>query len=220
MLKNYIGKLKEIKKEMKQVGNNLIKANEAIVDAMVKCNKKKLESSKTYIKNTSDKITKIDHKIITTLALHSPEAKDLRAMISYLKITNELLKTASNTRSFAKGFSQVCTNLDDEMITKYIRPMQMYTIEAIKATIEMIDITCTDEAKENYEMVLVSESKAEGLYEIIENDIIKKSKEIGDFDTYHSILKTLRKIRKISERSVSVANLFLYANNGGELHSN
>jgi len=44
--------------------------------------------------------------IIKILALHSPEAKDLREVVAYLKITNEILRASSNTRSLIRVFGR------------------------------------------------------------------------------------------------------------------
>ena len=91
MLANYEEKLGEIRTEIISIGNGLLKANQLIVEGLKKCEQSNFVEAKLYITNVSNKVKDIDNNIITTLALHSPEAKDLRMMVSYLKITNELL---------------------------------------------------------------------------------------------------------------------------------
>ncbi len=211
MLENYKKKMKKIKQDIKEIGDAIVKSNETIFQAVLEFDIKKLKKSKSYIKNSTNKTNKIDKKIITTLALHSPEAKDLRAMIAYLKITYELQKTSSNTRAVSKGFLEVFENIEHDMILEYIKPMLNSTLDALKTTTNMINITSNDEIRESYDTILIAENKTEDLYEIIENDIIKKAKDIRNFDTYHNILKTLRKVKKISERATSIAKLLLYA---------
>ncbi len=217
MLENYKKRLKKIKQDIKDIGDGLVKSNETILQAVIGLDIKKLKNSKSYIKNISNKTDHIDNNIISTLALHSPEARDLRTMIAYLKITHELQKTSSNIKTVSKGFVEVLENLDHEIVLQYIKPMLNSTLDTLKTAINMINMSCNDEIRENFDIILVAENKTEDLYEIIETDIIKKAKDICDFDTYHNILKTLRKIKKISERASSIANLLLYANHGGEI---
>lgn len=62
----------------------------------------RFESSKTLLKNVEAQANAIDNEIVVTLTLFGPEARDLRKMIAYLKITNEVVKIAENVRSFSK----------------------------------------------------------------------------------------------------------------------
>ena len=116
MLANYEEKLNEIKQNITQIGTGIIEANKIILIALNNCDQEKFQNAKLLIANASNKTNNIDNEIITTLALHSPEARDLRRMVSYLKITNELLRASTNTRSFIKGFQDICDEINENMI--------------------------------------------------------------------------------------------------------
>ena len=131
MLKNYEEKLNEIKVNIISIGNGLVKANQLVLEALKGCNNEKFNEAKTYIKNVSKKTNDIDNNIIATLALHAPEAKDLRNMVSYLKITNELLRASTNTRRFIKDFIDVCSEVNIKTINEYAIPMQKSTVELL-----------------------------------------------------------------------------------------
>ena len=62
-------------------------------------------------------------------------------MVSFLKITNELLRASTNTRSFIKNFQEVCNDVDIQTITGYAIPMQKATIDALHYTVQMTFIT-------------------------------------------------------------------------------
>ena len=218
MLANYEEKLNEIKQSIINIGDGLVKANQLILDALEGCDNDKFNEAKTFIKNVSKKTNDIDNSIITTLALHAPEAKDLRNMVSYLKITNELLRAATNTRGFIKGFIDVCSEVNIKTINEYAIPMQRSTVESLKFTVQMINIDCIDEIQECFNKVLIAENKTDDLYEMIENSLLKEAKGIEDFDKYHKMLSALRKSEKIADRAMSIAALLLYAKNGGEIH--
>jgi phosphate transport system protein len=232
MLKNYENKINEIKDSIRDIANGLVKANEIIVIALKNYENDKFDEAKTFIKNSSKKTNAIDDKIIGILALHSPEAKDLRLLVSYLKITNELLRASSNTRNFIKGFSDITTQIDDENIKNYAIHMQKSTLKALKHTTSMINISCSDEIQEVFNKVLIAQSKAEDFYELIENSMFKQIKNmsktsnqkkeqtyaIENFDKFYHILSALRKSIKISDRSIAIASLLLFANLGGKIN--
>ncbi|MEA2049822.1 MAG: PhoU domain-containing protein [Campylobacterota bacterium] len=218
MLANYEEKLNEIKDSITNIGDGLVKANQLIVEALEGCDDDKFNEAKTYIKNISKKTNDIDNNIITTLALHAPEAKDLRNMVSYLKITNELLRASTNTRGFIKGFIDVCSEVNIDTINEYAIPMQKSTVESLKYTVDMINVDCTDEIQECFNKVLIAENKTDDLYDMVENSLLKESEEVNEFNKYHKMLGALRKSEKIADRAMSIASLLLYANNGGEIH--
>ena len=219
MLANYQEKLSEIKSEIISVGEGLLKANQLIVKALKECNSSGFTEAKSYVKNVSSIVKDIDNNIITTLALHSPEAKDLRQMVSYLKITNELLRAAGNTRSFIKGFIDECSSMDKNIIKDYVIPMHKSTVEAIKYSLDMINIDCVDETQEIFNKVIIAENKTDDLYEMIETEFFKQKTKTNEFNMFHKNLVVLRRCEKIADRAMSIASLLLYANNGGEIHA-
>jgi len=218
MLQNYEEKRNEIKTRIKSIGDGLIQANELILEAIKTCDNDKFDEARTYIRNTSQITTDIDNTIITTLALHSPEAKDLRAMVSYLKITNELLRAATNIRAFIKGFVDVCAEVDIKTVKEYTIPMQAATVVSLKYTIDMINTECVDETQELFNKVLIAENKTDDLYDIIQDNLLKKAEGVKEFEKYYKMLSALRKSEKIADRAVSIASLLLFANVGGDLH--
>ncbi|NOQ32357.1 MAG: PhoU family transcriptional regulator [Helicobacteraceae bacterium] len=218
MLANYEEKFNEIRERIIHIAKGLVKANEIIVEALTSCEVEKFNEAKEHIKNVSKITADIDNMIVTTLALHSPEARDLRTMISYLKITNELLRAATNTRSFIKGFSEICIEVDVKTLKEYAIPMQRETVKALTCMTHMISVDCVDEAQEQFNHVLICENKTDDLYEMIESSVLNNSNEISEFDKYHRMLSALRKSEKIADRAMSIASLLLFAHVGGEIH--
>ena len=218
MLANYEEKLIEIKTEIIAIGAGLLKANEMIIEGLINCDESHLVTAKSYIVNVSNIVKEIDNNIITTLALHSPEAKDLRRMVSYFKITNEFLRASSNTRNFIKGFIQECESVDPKIINDYAIPMQKSTVEAIKYSVDMLSIDCVDEIQECFNKVVIAENKTDDLYELIETELFLQKTKEEEFVKYHKLLVILRRSEKIADRAMSIASLLLYANNGGEIH--
>jgi phosphate transport system protein len=85
MLLKYQEKLENTKESVNEIISGLITANKIILEALQDCDREKFENAKLSIKNVSNRTEEIDRSIVTTLALHTPEAKDLREMVAFLK---------------------------------------------------------------------------------------------------------------------------------------
>lgn len=219
MLPTFRTNLEDIRKKITNIGKDLVKSNELILEALQGCDEAKFNEARNSIKNITSKTDEIDNAIIKVLALYTPEAKDLRQVVAYFKITNELSRACSNTRSFIRGFTDVCKDLDVKEINEYARLMQTSTTKAIATTIKMINIDDVDELQEMYEEVLIEENKADDLYEMIERKLVEQAEGANTFEKYHRMLRALRKSEKIANRAISVANLLVYIKIGGNIHN-
>jgi len=220
MLPTFRTNLDEVKTKISSIGEDLVKANELILDALKDCNQERFSEARNTIKNISSRTDEIDNAIIKILALYTPEAKDLRRVVAYFKITNEVARACSNTRSFIRGFTAVCGDLEINLINEYTLPMQASTVKAIKTSIMMINVEDADELQEMYEEVLIEENKADDLYEMIERNLVSEAENsTQSFEKFHKMLKALRKSEKIAGRANSIANLLVYIKLGGTIRN-
>ncbi|ADN09914.1 phosphate signaling complex PhoU family protein [Sulfurimonas autotrophica] len=219
MLPTFKTNLDDIREKITNIGESLVTANTLILQALQGCDEAKFNEARNSIKNITSKTDEIDNAIIKVLALFTPEAKDLRQVVAYFKITNELARACSNTRSFIRGFTDVCKELDVKEINEYAILMQTSTVKAIQTTVKMINIDDTDELQEMYEEVLIEENKADDLYEMIERKLVEQAESSNTFEKYHKMLRALRKSEKIASRAISVANLLVYIKIGGNIHN-
>jgi len=218
MLQTFKLNIKDIQTKITEIGNSLVSANSLILKALKDCDQQKFCDARNKIKNINAKTDEIDNAIIKVLALYTPEAKDLRQVVAYLKITNEFSRACSNTRSFIRGFIDVCNEVDVKTITEYTLPMQKATLRSLKTTVSMINTEDDDEITELYEEALIEENKVDDLYEMIERDLVTEANDNNDFEKYHKMLRALRKSEKITGRSTSIANLLVYVTKGGDFH--
>jgi len=219
MLTKFEEQLNIISGKIISIGDGLVRANELLLEAIHTCDEKKFNEAKSHIKNVGSKANDIDNNIIKVLALYTPEARDLRGVIAYLKITNELSRACSNTRSFIRGFTDVCKDIEVSTINEYAIPMQTSTVKAISLSITMLSIDDEDEIRELYNEVLIQENKTDDLYEMVERNLTMQANDTKSFEKFHKMLKALRKSGKIASRSISIANLLVYAKIGGNLHT-
>jgi len=219
MLATFKENLNDIENKVIEIGNGLLKSNELLLNALGNCDSDKFNEARSYIKNISAKTDDIDNAIIKVLALYTPEARDLREVVAYLKITNELSRACSSTRSFIRGFTDVCQDVDVKTINEYTVPMQTSTLKAIKLTISMIKCEDADEIQELYNDVLIEENKTDDLYEMVERNLSIQADGSNTFEKFHKMLRALRKSGKVANRAISIANLLVYAKIGGSIRS-
>ena len=219
MLKTYETKLINIKSEIQKIGVDVVEALEICLTAL---ENKKIEDLKNVDlteKKLLVKSSEIDNLIVTTLALYSPEAKDLRQLVSFLKITNELVRTGSNVKAFAKMFKKSFSDdLNTTMILEYAIPLLKSALLSLQTTISIIDETDAKHVEEKYHRVVVEESKTDDLYLMIEKNILKMiTKNLDLSKEYFDTLSALRRLEKIADRAVSIANLLQFAQVGGDI---
>ncbi|MGJ0455602.1 PhoU family transcriptional regulator [Aliarcobacter cryaerophilus] len=219
MLKPYEDKLKLIKSEVEKLGLDIVEALEVCLKAL---NERKIENLKNVEvseKKFLIKSNEIDNLIITTLALYTPEARDLRRMVAFLKITNEMVRTAANTKDFAKMFRRSYSeDLNTNTILEYTIPLLKSALLSTKTAISIIDEQEYSKVEEKYQRVIVEESKTDDLYLMIEKNILKLITQKLDLSKeYFDLLSSLRRLEKIADRSVSIASLLQFAKLGGDI---
>ena len=219
MLKPYEEKLKLIKSDVEKLGLDIVEALEVCLKAL---NERKIENLKNVEvseKKFLIKSNEIDNLIITTLALYTPEARDLRRMVAFLKITNEIVRTAANTKDFAKMFRRSYSeDLNTNTILEYTIPLLKSALLSTKTAISIIDEQEYSKVEEKYQRVIVEESKTDDLYLMIEKNILKLITQKLDLSKeYFDLLSSLRRLEKIADRSVSIASLLQFAKLGGDI---
>ncbi|MDX4049313.1 PhoU family transcriptional regulator [Aliarcobacter skirrowii] len=219
MLKPYEEKLKLIKSEVEKLGLDVVEALEVCLKAL---NERKIENLKNVEvseKKFLAKSNEIDNLIITTLALYTPEARDLRRMVAFLKITNEIVRTAANTKDFAKMFRRSYSEeLNTNTILEYTIPLLKSALLSTKTAVSIIDEQDLKQVEQKYQRVVVEESKTDDLYLMIEKNILKLiTKNLDLSKEYFDILSSLRRLEKIADRSVSIASLLQFAKLGGDM---
>ena len=219
MLKPYEIKLQSIKEEILNIGVDVIDSLELSLKALKDGNIDDLKNVDITEKKLLIKSNEIDNIIVTTLALYSPEAKGLRQLVSFLKITNELVRTGSNAKDFAKKFKKSFSeDLNTGTILEYAIPLLKSALLALQTSISIIDESNAKHIEEKYHRVIVEESKTDDLYLMIEKNILKLiSKNLDLSKEYFDILSALRRLEKIADRSVSIANLLQFAQVGGDI---
>ena len=219
MLQKYEERLIEIKKMLLDLGADITMASEKTLSGMESLDISRFDSAKTLLKNVENQANAIDNEIVVTLALFGPEAKDLRKMVAYLKITNELVKIAENIRSFSKRMVlHLQSDISLASLHEYSAHLCRTSIQAVTLSISTIDIVDKEMLEDIYRKVKVEESKSDDLYSILEKNILSDiAKLIDQGADFIQILSTMRKLERMADRSVNIVQLMIFARVGGEM---
>jgi phosphate transport system protein len=221
MLPTETEKLQNILQDMTRLGNKALKLNEEISEKLEHGQIDSLKDIKPSPKKEwLNDIAQIDTQIIHVFALYTPEARDLRQLVAFLKITNELDRIVNSSRSFIRDFPYILSkDIDKDFILEYAIPLQKTCVVAVQNALALFAADDKQVVTELYKAVVVEEGKNDDLYKIIEKSLLKKiSEDIQLSNEYQGVMFALRRLEKIADRALSIAYLMHFAKIGGEIN--
>jgi len=221
MLDKNLERLEDVRARTIEILDDLTISQKLALQALEKCDSESFEQVKIPLKQINKKADDIDNLILTVCALYSPEAKDLREMIAFLKITSSLQRIANNEKNYMKNMA-ICNPDSDEEIKRVIKEslsINRCTIKALEYTIEMIKETeDMDRLKELATKIDVEYSKTDDIYSLIEKDLLQTMHQEHKLNEEHiNLLKYIRKNLKIVDRLEDIVSRLIFARMGGKL---
>ncbi len=219
MLTNYKEILQKSQKRVMDLANDVLTAYTLAVEASETKDLEKATQARNMLKDAHERNNKIDNEIIKTLALFSPEAKDLRIVVAYLKIASELTRISDYVRSFAKKVKmQISGEVDLSALEGDMRSFLESTRKSLEAAVQSIEASSVDALETLYRKVNVEESKCDDIISILEKNILQQiCVNPEDAEDMVEFIKAMRKLERISDRSVNVVKLVYFAQKGGKL---
>lgn len=219
MSTKYNNKIEEIREIMSNLLTSIIDANTISLEAYKNSNDDLYKDVQSRLSNITIQGDIIDNEIIKTFALYGPEAKELRSLVAYLKMTNEIVRIGEGVKKYAlrmREHSSSECNL--EPLNSTIIQLHKSTINALEYILECFKQLDNCNIENFFTKVMVEESKNDDLFSILEKEILTMI--IGEKELsieYVKVLGTLRKLERACDRSVNIANLMLFASQGGEI---
>ena len=168
-------KLSEVRERTVEILEDLTISQKLALQALETCDSKSFEQVKVPLKTIEKKVAAIDNLILTIFALYTPEARDLREMVAFLKITSALQRIATNEKNYIKNMA-ICNPESDEDIKRIIKEslhINRCTIRALEYTIDMVKETNDrDRLKELNAKIDVEYSKTDDIYAMVEKDVL------------------------------------------------
>lgn len=221
MLPQYHDARHEVRDTVIGMVENLAKTNQMALEAMQNNSVGGLEEARKELKEMHDITEKIDNDIVLIFAKFTPGARDLREMVSYLKVTSGLNRIQSNVNSYLKNMQSVLMDDNREMeefINDSLRINQC-TLKAFDYTNEMLKtFDDDDKIKKLASKINVEFSKTEDIYSILEKEMVQKMSDAdNNAGEYFNLLKYFRKNMKIIDRLENIAQRIIFARMGGKL---
>jgi len=219
MLKNYKDILDKSRNRVLDFANDILCACDLAFESFKQSDEKKANKAIVMLKNAHNINSKIDNEIIKTLALFSPEARDLRVVIAYLKIASELTRISDYIRSCAKSIKmQISGEFDLSSLRDDTISYMLSTRKSLESAIKSIKTDSVERLEDLYRAVNVEESKCDDIHSILEHNAMQQiciTPEMAkDFVIF---LKSMRKLERISDRSLNIVKLSFFAHIGGKL---
>ena len=219
MLPKYEQKIKEIQSMIAELMGQVVEANQVTLEAYKNHDNAAYDSVRNILKSIDSEANAIDNEIVKTFALFGPEAQELRMLVAYLKLTNELLRIAEGSKKYARRMREHCEGecnlraFDDIVIKLHATSLNAMTyIEACFNSPGECNV------EDLYRKIMVEESKNDDLFSILEKEIMTQIMGEQELSVeYVRILGTLRKLERACDRAVNIAKLLLYAAKGGEI---
>lgn len=204
MLSKNEEKLKEVRDNSALLLKELNHSQKLVLELLEKCDSENIKDIQIPMKEINQKVDDIDNLILTIFALYSPEARDLREMVAFLKITSYIHRIATNVGNYIKNMNLCHSNADTNIkeIIKQSLSINRCTIKAFEYTIEIIyEVEDKDKIIQLESMIAVEYSKTEDIYSMIEKDVLELMKSTANENkSYIDLLKHLRKNLKIIDR--------------------
>ena len=108
MLPRYEQQINELRARILSLLTVTHKASEMTLEAFTGPKKELYDDAIAQLKNIQSDANAIDNEIITTFALFGPEANELRSLVAFLKMTNEIVRIAEGVKKYARRMKEHC----------------------------------------------------------------------------------------------------------------
>ena len=221
MLPGYSDARHNVREAVLQTLQGLATANKEGLSALKAKDAHALEKARKELKEISKTTEKIDNDIVLIFAKYTPEARDLREMVSYLKITSALNRIRANINNYLKNMQSMLME-DNATIVELIENslvINSCTVNAFEYALTMFQTFDDNEKIKNIASKIdVEYSKTDDIYTLLEKEVIQKiCGADGLAEEYFNLLKYIRKNLKIIDRLDSMAQRVIFARMGGKL---
>jgi len=217
MLPNFEHKLAEIRNDVNSMIDIISESFKLTFEAIERGDKPSVTSAArlthlSYIANS------IDNNVVVALALHAPEATELRELIALLKTTNSLMRVASSLKNYQKRMIMVIeSGLDITFIKSSINELHKIILSSLNLLLSLLKNFNLD----TYRDILVEEEKSDEITSIIQKEILSiVCKDSNLTLEYLKFLNSVKKLERAVDNIQNIAQLILYAKHGGKLELN
>ncbi|MDD3500763.1 MAG: hypothetical protein PHS85_10430 [Sulfurovum sp.] len=221
MLPGYNEARYEVRHAVLQVMRDLAETNSHALEAIEAGDISVLKEAKMPILDIDERTEKIDNDIVLIFAKYTPEAKDLRELVSYLKMTSSINRIRANISNYITNMEPILAGADKEMLALIMDSLSINrcTVHAFEQALEMLQ--CFDDNDKLLDLsarIEVEYSKTDDIYALLEKSVMQKMGSSFELiEEYFNLLKYIRKNLKIIDRLESISGRIIFARMGGKL---
>jgi phosphate transport system protein len=221
MLPQYHDARHSVRNRVVELVEDLAKTNEVALEAIRNRDADALEKARNELKEMAEVTEKIDNDIVLIFAKFTPGAKDLREMVSYLKVTSALNRIRTYTNNYLKNMQMVLIENCESMVEFIDDSLRINkcSLKAFENCVEMLKtFDDDDKIKKLSAQIAVESSKTEDIYSILEKEMVQHmSMKNESPENYFNLLKFFRKNLKVIDRLETIAQRVIFARMGGKL---
>lgn len=221
MLPRYEKQINDIQEKLARLISEVVEAHTIALKAYKTNDISMFDDVKGVLKSIQTEANIIDNEIVKTFALFGPEAQELRLLITYLKMTNELIRIGEGAKKYARRMKAHCeSDCSLQSLSDVIIKLHSSSIAALQFIADCFNNHDECDYTDLYRSVMVEESKCDDLHSILEKEILSRIIIEGELSIeYVKVLSTLRKLERASDHAINIAKLMLYSKEGGEIQS-
>ncbi len=221
MLPRYESQINDIQEKLIRLISEVVEAHHAALRAFKAKNGQEFDIVKNILKTIQSEANLIDNEIVKTFALYGPEAQELRLLISYLKMTNELVRIGEGAKKYARRMkTHIESDCNLDSISDVIIKLHSSSIAALQFIADCFHNHSQCDYEDLYRSVMIEESKCDDFHSILEKEILSRIIIEGELSIeYVRVLSTLRKLERASDHAINIAKLMVYSKEGGAIQS-
>ncbi len=177
MLRGYSDARHQVRESVLNTLQGLAAVNKEGLEALKNKDASSLESVRSKLSDITQMTEKIDNDIVLIFAKYAPEARDLRELISYLKITSTFNRIHTNINNYLKNMQSMLLE-DNKNIIELIENslvINKCTVNAFDYTLKMFEtFDDNDKIKMLVSKIDVEYSKTDDMYTLLEKMLLGK----------------------------------------------
>jgi len=206
--------LEELKKTILEMGGYVEKALTTAVEGFLKKDLTLLNSVHDIEKNVNDMQIKIDNLCLNILAKQGPVAKDLRLILSIIKINTDLERMGDQCVNIAYSGKDICKRPPQNIAVPDIEKMASIVRVMVKGSLDSFVKMNSVEA----EKILKMDDDVDDLRnQVIAQYVSKMKQDVSLTESCLDIIQVARNLERLGDHSTNIAEDVIFAFTGKDI---
>lgn len=207
------GQLEELKKLMLEMGGQVERALRAVTDGLLKKDKKHFQEVHSFETTINELQIKIDNECLQVLAKQGPVAKDLRLILSIIKINTDLERMGDQCENIAhlgrelmdRGHSPSMQDID--LMTQSVRDMVKGALDSFVK----MDVVAA-------KAILKMDDKVDQLKNKVNKECLAQMKlDVKNIEGLMDLILIARNLERLGDHATNIAEDVIFAFSGKDV---